>query len=180
MNHASANKALPDALTLSRALLGGMLVWLGLVLGSEGLPLALCALVAAWTTDVLDGAVARRDRTLRWSWVGEHNIIFDVCVALGACAFLALADYVSPLLAGAYLICAGPVAAYVRSKAFANAVQAVAYAGLVSVGLFDAPPFGALAVACMALAIAITWPRFPRKTVPEFVGGIRDLLRGRR
>ena len=96
------------------------------------------------------------------------------------CAFLALAGYVSPLVAGAYLICAGPVAAYVRSKAFANVVQAVAYAGLVSIGLFDAPLFGGLAIAWMALAIAITWPRFPHKTVPEFLGGIRDLLRDRR
>ena len=90
MDHTSANKALADALTLSRALLGGTLVWVGLVLGSEGLPLALCALVAAWATDVLDGAVARRDPTPRRSWVGEHDVIFDVCVAMGCAPFLRL------------------------------------------------------------------------------------------
>jgi hypothetical protein len=80
---------------------------------------------------------------------------------------------------GAHDLRRADLAAYVCSKAFANAVQAVDYAGLVSVGLFDAPLFGALAVAWMVLTIAITWPRFPRRTVPEFLGGSRDLLRGR-
>ena len=180
MGNINGSKALADALTLSRALLGAVLVWLGLAVGPDGLPLAMCVLIVAWTTDVLDGALARHEANLRRSWVGEHDLLFDVWVAVGVCVYLMFAGFISTLAAGAYLICAGPVAAYFRSKAFANAVQAVAYASLVLIGLFDAPLFGGLAIVWMGLAITITWPRFARRQVPEFLGGIRDLLRNRR
>jgi len=173
-------RVLADALTLTRALSGAVLVWLGWALGAAALPWALATLVFAWTTDILDGALARRDPNPRQTWVGEQVLLFDVWVAVGVSGYLAFAGYISPLAAGAYLICAGLVAAYLRSKAFAKVVQAVPYAMLVLIGLLDAPLFGLLALAWIVLAITITWPRFPREQVPEFLAEVRDLLRNQR
>ena len=101
-------------------------------------------------------------------------------MAVGVCGYLALAGYISPLVAGAYLICAGPVAAYLRSKAFANVLQAVSYAILVLIGLHDARLYGMLALVWMALAIAITWLRFLRQQVPEFLAEVQNLIRKQR
>jgi cardiolipin synthase len=175
----NGSKALADALTLSRTFLGAVLPWFGLVSSPKSLPLDLSAVVA-WTTDVLDGAVARRDPNPRQTRVGEHDLLFDVWVVIGVSDYLAFAGYISPLAAGAYHICAGLVAAYLRSKAFAKVVQAVPYAILLLIGLLDAPLYGLLALVWMGPAIAITWPRFPREQVPEFLAEVRDLLGNQR
>jgi hypothetical protein len=77
---------------------------------------------------VLDDVVARRDPNPRQTWVGEHDLLFDVWVAIGVSDYLAFAGYISPLATGAYILCAEPVAAYLHSKAFAKVVQALRYA----------------------------------------------------
>lgn len=171
-------RVLADALTLTRGLSGALLVWLGFSSGAP--PWALATLVFAWTTDILDGAVARRGANPRRSRVGENDLLFDVGVAVGVWGYLTLAGYVPPLVAGSYLVMAGLPTAYFRSKALAEAAQAVPYAGLVLIGLRDAPLYGMLILAWMGLAVVITWPRFPRRQVSEFLGGMRELLGDRR
>ena len=46
---------------------------------------------------------------------------------------------------------------------------------MLLVALQEVPTYGAMAVGWIALTVAATWPRFPRETVPQFLGGMRDL-----
>jgi phosphatidylglycerophosphate synthase len=171
-------RVLADALTLTRGLSGALLVWLGW--SSGALPWALATLVFAWSADILDGAVARCGANPRRSWVGENDLLFDVWVAVGVSGYLTLVGYVPLLVGGSYLVIAWLPAAYLQSKALAEAAQAVPYASLVLIGLRDAPLYGMLTLVWIGLAVVITWPRFPRRQVPEFIGGMRELLGDRR
>src|SRR5918995_5764419 len=148
-NGMNGARVLADALTLMRALSGAVLVWLGWAFGAAALSWALATLVFAWTTDILDGAVARRGANPRRSWVGENDLLFDVWVAVGVSGYLTLVGYVPPLVAGAYLIMAGLPAAYLRSKPLAEAAQAIPYASLVLIGLRDALLYGVLTLVWM-------------------------------
>jgi hypothetical protein len=39
------------------------------------------------------------------------------------------------------------------------------------------PTYGLLLVTWIGFVLVATWPRFPQQTLPEFLGGMRDLLR---
>jgi phosphatidylglycerophosphate synthase len=173
-------KFLADALTVSRLLLALVLVWLGETGSAGSLPSAISILVLAWVTDLLDGPLARRDPSPRQTWIGDHDLAVDVSVAVGALGYLTLAGYVSPPSALTYVAVAGLLLAYYRSPALAMAAQALPYAGMLLVGLWDAPLYGALALGWIGLLILITWPRVPRQIVPDFLCGIKALSRTRK
>lgn len=83
-------KRLADALTFSRLLAGFALVIVGLVWGRQALVPAVALGLLAWTTDSVDGALARRDPNWHPTWVGEQDIAFDAALALGILAYFVL------------------------------------------------------------------------------------------
>ncbi len=168
-------KFLADALTVSRLLLALALLWLGESGGAGSLPSAISILVLAWVTDLLDGPLARREPSPRQTWIGDHDLAVDVSVAAGVLGYLTLAGYVSPLSALTYVAVAGSLLAYYHSPALAMAAQALPYAGMLLVGVLQAPLYGALALGWIGLLITFTWPRFLRRSVPDFLCGIRAL-----
>jgi cardiolipin synthase (CMP-forming) len=56
-------------------------------------------LIAAWTSDVADGQVARRSRVQYASWIGDHDLEVNMLVACGLLVYLLAAGFVSPWLA---------------------------------------------------------------------------------
>jgi len=168
-------KTIADTLTASRFLLALAIVWLGLRIGQPALPTVTLALVMGWVSDVLDGALARRALNQRRTWLGDNDLSVDVCVALGLLGYLTFSGYVSPAIAVSYVLMTGALIWRFRSRALAMAAQAPVYAILLYLALRDASTYGALAVGWIVLVTVVTWPRFPKTVVPEFLQGMREL-----
>ncbi|MDH7490173.1 MAG: CDP-alcohol phosphatidyltransferase family protein [Anaerolineae bacterium] len=83
-------KRLADALTFSRLIAGFALVAMGLIWGRQALVPAVALGLLAWSTDSVDGALARRDPNWHPTWVGEQDITFDAVLALGILAYFVL------------------------------------------------------------------------------------------
>jgi phosphatidylglycerophosphate synthase len=61
-------------------------------------------LIIAWTTDLLDGPLARKDPSSRHTWIGDHDLETDMSVSLGGLAFIVLAGYLATWIAVSYVI----------------------------------------------------------------------------
>jgi phosphatidylglycerophosphate synthase len=168
-------KTIADTLTAGRFLLALLIFWLGLRIGQPALPTITLVLVLGWVSDVLDGALARRALNQRRTWLGDNDLSVDVCVALGLLGYLTLSGYVSPTIAASYILITGALIWRFRSRSLAMAAQAPVYAILLYLALRDAQLYGALAVGYILLVTVVTWPRFPKTVVPEFLQGMREL-----
>ncbi len=168
-------KTLADILTASRFGLAWVLLWLGISRGAAGLPSAVVILIIAWTTDVLDGPLARKDLSNRQTWIGDHDLEIDMSVSLGGLTFLVLAGYLAAWVAVSYVIICLIMLWLFRSQELAWAVQAPPYAAMMFIALRHAPIYGLAIVAYLIVIIIATWPRFPQVTLPQFLSGIRNL-----
>jgi len=174
-------KQLADAITGTRLLLAGGYLWLGLARGAAGLPVAGWLLLANWTGDSVDGALARRSRPYYHTWLGDHDLEVDMLVATGLLAFLAVAGFLPGLWAAVYLLLWFLVFAFLDiPRSLGMLAQAPVYAWFIGTAVRHAPLVGWSLVAWILAALIITWPRFPREIVPGFLGGLRSLVRGRR
>ena len=168
-------KTIADTLTVSRFLLALLILWLGLTGGNEGLPAAITILIFAWATDLLDGPLARRDPSGRQTWVGTLDLQADISVATGVLGFLTFGGFI-PLWAGiTYALIGAALMCHFRSQHLGWAIQAPPYGVMLYVALRNAPLHGGIAVAWIALTVIVTWPRFPKETVPAFLHGMRNL-----
>lgn len=167
-------KQVADLMTLSRLLLLLVYPWVGLALGAEGLPLAGLLLVFSWTTDLLDGPIARRSRRVYPTWLGDHDLEVDMAVATGVMIYMMLAGYLSLPLGAAYAVLWAVVFwrwGWQRSPGMLY--QAPLYGMLIWICLQDALYIGLLQAAWVVAALILTWPRFPREVVPGFLTGLR-------
>jgi phosphatidylglycerophosphate synthase len=172
-------KTIADTLTVTRVFLALFILWLGVTGGSQALPAAMTALIFAWSTDVLDGPLARRAPSVPQTWVGERDLQADMSVGLGVLGYLTFAGFV-PLWAGvAYLAASAALLLLFRSRHVGMLVQASPYGLMLYTALRQATLQGGIAVAFILLAVILTWPRFPQETVPSFLRGMRDLARSR-
>lgn len=172
-------KTLADVLTGVRSLLGLYLVWLGWQKGAEAIVSAALTLLGAWANDLLDGPLARRDPRGIRTWIGDHDLEADLAVALGAWAYLMLAGFLSPWLALAYVLAAAAALWRSGSAHLAWGAQALPYGAMIWTSWRMAPLYGLLLVAWIGLVVVVTWPRFPRHTLPAFLSGVRGLWRRR-
>lgn len=167
-----------DALTWLRLLLGLLLPWLGYFGGEDALPAAMVCLMLGWLTDVLDGALARKDSNGKQTWIGANDLAVDVCVSVGVLGYLAVSGYILTPFAFSYILLIGLLIAYFESRTLAMLAQALPYVGMLYFCLRDAPIPGVLAVIVLLLAVIFTWPRFPQQVVPHFLDGMRSLAGG--
>jgi phosphatidylglycerophosphate synthase len=99
-----------DFLTVLRILTTLVMVWVGLTLPREqGLAILVWLTIFAWTTDWLDGPIARRAGKTEASWFARHD--FEVDLSVGLAQGLAMAAWGAWLpLALAMLFFAGWIA----------------------------------------------------------------------
>jgi len=172
-------KMIADTLTVTRVFLALFILWLGVTGGSEVLPAAMTALIFAWATDLLDGPFARRDPSTPQTWVGERDLQADMSVGLGVLGYLAFAGFVPLCIGVAYLAICAALLLLFRSRHLGMLAQAPPYALILYTALRRATLQGGIAVAFILAAVILTWPRFPKETVPGFLRGMRDLGRSR-
>jgi cardiolipin synthase len=172
-------KPIADILTSVRALVGVLILWEGICCGAAALGAASLLLLLAWATDLMDGPLARHDPRHIQTWIGEHDLEADISVALGVWLFLGLGGYISLTIAIGYLALCAALLLATRSRHMGWAVQAIPYATIILVDL-SMPQFrtyGILLVAWVIGVVIVTWPRFPQKTLPEFLNGMKNLGR---
>jgi cardiolipin synthase (CMP-forming) len=167
-------KQFADLITLTRAVIGFCLAWLGITQGAAALPRAVTFLIAAWTSDVADGKVARRSRLQYASWIGDHDLEVDMLVACGLLVYLLAAGFVSPWLAIAYM--AFWTVFFLRwglSRSPGMLCQAPVYGWFTLVSMQVLPEAGRWLLVWITAALILTWPRFPDQVVPGFLSGMR-------
>lgn len=172
-------KQLADLLTGSRVVLALSFVWLAQDHASELLPLAAFLLLASWITDLLDGALARRSGGLT-SWVGDHDLEIDVLVSLGVLSYLVGTGHLEPAFAVVYLLLWGVIFwrwGWRRDPAML--FQAPIYLWFIIVAMQEAPEAGRWLIGYAVAVVIVTWPRFPREVVPNFLSGMSKLMRGK-
>ncbi|HUW11983.1 MAG TPA: CDP-alcohol phosphatidyltransferase family protein [Anaerolineae bacterium] len=170
-------KTIADTLTIARVFLALLILWLGVTGGSEALPAAMTALIFAWATDLLDGPLARRDPSAPQTWVGERDLYADVSVGLSVLGYLTFAGFIRLWAGIAYLAICVALLLQFRSVHLGWLVQAPPYLMMFVLALRQAPLQGGIAVAWMLLGVILTWPRFPKETIPAFLRGMRALGR---
>jgi phosphatidylglycerophosphate synthase len=77
-----------DVLTGLRPLLAGAIAVVGLVQGERGLGTAILLLLVAWTTDWLDGPLARLSKGESQTWVGRQDLVFDIVVGVALAFYM--------------------------------------------------------------------------------------------
>lgn len=119
-------KQLADALTLSRLPSALAVIALGFTQGRSGLEAAWLLLLLAATIDTLDGYFARLAPGAHITWVGAHDLFFDLLFSTALLFYLVLADVVGPYLSALYLAGWGIVT--IGTNGAAN-VRAIAFQG---------------------------------------------------
>ncbi len=176
-------KRLADLCTAARAPLAVALVWLGAGRGREEVQWAFLLLLAAATLDTLDGYFARISAWPQQTWIGKHDLAFDISFSAGLLLYLTLAGFVSPYLAAVWV---GSWILLVWSRGTLSNTGAV---------LFQAPIYVATLVAALLQATdvvlgSLIWAavmllfagrRFFQVRVPSFFSDLaRRRLGGRR
>jgi phosphatidylglycerophosphate synthase len=167
-------KPVADLLTVARAVLGVCIAGLGWLRGRCALPTVVGAVIISWLTDLVDGPLARRDKTGRASWIGEHDAEADLAVSLGVAAYLVLAGYLAAWL-GAGLVVVTLLLWGFHSHQLAWPSYAAPYALLIRAALREAPALGWVAVIYLIATLTVRWRRLAGEFVPQFFAALASL-----
>src|SRR5512141_2618204 len=88
-------KLVADLITVTRGLLGFVMIWLGLTQGERALPTVVPMMILCWSGDFVDGMIARHSRRARKSYIGDHDVQIDLFVSICLGLFMLLAGIVS-------------------------------------------------------------------------------------
>ncbi len=171
-------KCAADLCTAARGPLALVLVWLGITRGKDGIQLAFILLLLAATLDTLDGFLARISHYPHQTWVGSHDLAFDIAFSLALLGYLTLAGYLSPypaaLYVGFWLLLLGSQGAL--SNTLAVLFQAPIYAGIVIATLLHDLNIILWTAIWVGLMLAFAGKRFFRVRVPEFFQGLSEKI----
>ena len=173
-------KQVADILTWMRTLLALALPVLGITKGAKGLQLAVILLIINWTVDSLDGVLARRSSVQYHTWIGDHDLEIDMLISAGALGYLVSAGFLSWQAAAIYVLVWLLLfwrfgVPHVMGVFF----QAPVYLYLIVIAITEIPQVAIWLIVWIAAAIIVTWPKFPKVIIPEFLGDVRDLFSGK-
>ncbi len=171
-------KKLADLITISRALLIPLVLWLGFSRGEEALPLVVGLMIYNWTADSLDGPLARKNPTQKESWIGQKDLEIDVLVATSVLGYLVVVALIPWAIA---LIYALVWLIYFHRKGITRFTgilfQAPIFGWFILKAMRESPQIGFWILAWIVLAIILTWPKFPKVIVPDFLNDLRAVIR---
>jgi cardiolipin synthase len=171
-------KYFADFLTLSRLLIAITLSWLGWNTGKDVWLVATFLMIYAWTSDVLDGALARRSKVGFPTWIGIHDLYFDMAVATGLLTFLTARGSINPSVSIIYML--SWILIFSRFgviSSLGKLFQAPIYGWFIIATFRTEPLLGGLILIFLLIMVVITWPRFPNETIPSFLTGFRGEIR---
>ncbi len=169
-------KIIADMITFSRLLLSICLIWFGIEFGVQALPWVVWIMILSWTGDSLDGAFARHSGMKKQTWVGAHDLHFDMTIAAALLLYLALAGLVPLPRAIFYLLIWAVVFwRFDINSTLGKLFQAPIYGWFIVVSIRETPSSGLWILVWLVVAIILTWPRFPDQIIPEFVDGMAEM-----
>jgi len=86
-------------------------------------------------------------------------------------------NLINPFIGFGYIFLGAFLLWYFKSEYLAWAFQAPPYGMMILVALKHAPTYGMLLIVWIVIVVIITWPRFPKYTLPEFLRGMRALFK---
>ncbi len=173
----STAKRLADLLTLSRFFLAGLVLFLALLFGESSLPYVFTLLLVGWTTDAVDGPLARRAPDAPHTWVGDNDALADTALAVATLVAFSFCGYISVWLVVLYLVVAGALVVRTRSQSLNMAFVALIHAFTIYGSFHYSLFWGLLGVAWILLALLLNWRRFTY-LVRFFLRGMARLPRG--
>lgn len=136
--------------------------------------------MAAWTSDCIDGPLARRSGAQYRNWIGDHDLEIDMSVALELLIYMLLAGFLDIWQGLLYLLIWMVVFwHYGLPASLGKLFQAPIYSWFILVALREDPLVGLWLLVWIFVAIIVTWPRFPDETIPEFLDGMEKILKSR-
>ncbi|MEA3356638.1 MAG: CDP-alcohol phosphatidyltransferase family protein [Candidatus Bipolaricaulota bacterium] len=165
---------LPDLLTATRGILALVIALLGLM-GPRALETVILLTILGWTTDILDGRLARRiDKDV--TWVGEREFTFDMMMVFAGLCYLVMAKFIPFAPAVIYVMIAAAFIAYFRSKSVTMSFAFPLVALPLIVAYFNAPRAAWWFIIWLCLALLFDWRRF-KDVVLEFIKNARAIQR---
>lgn len=162
----------PDILTASRGVIAALIIALGFV-GPRALGWVIFLTMIGWTTDILDGHLARYQHKGP-TWIGEHEFAFDMMMVFAALCYLVMAGFVPVLPAAIYVTVALLFIIFFQSKSVTMSFAFPLVALPLIVAYFRSPSAAYIYVAWIGLALLYDWRRF-FGVVREFLVNIREL-----
>jgi phosphatidylglycerophosphate synthase len=164
-----------NILTLSRVVLAVALVVLATTGGRSTLVIAVAAIMLGWTTDSVDGHIARWGGFAERTAIGRSDVLIDTFFSLGGLAYFIVAGFL-PLWAGlGYLALASFVFALAPRRATAVTLEAPVAVLPAVVSLVYQPLLGAAMVVWALFMLALDFRRF-RWRLARYTRGISQLL----
>lgn len=171
-------KPLADLITLLRAFLAPLFIFLGGTRQQDGLPLVTLLLIVNWTGDSIDGALARRSKVQYQTWIGAHDLEIDIFISIGLLGYMVIAGFVAWPVAAMYLLVWILISLkWGLPRSAGMLFQAPIYGVFILIAIRYAPITGLWLLGWVFLAIVITWPKFPKVIVPGFLNGMRAWLK---
>jgi phosphatidylglycerophosphate synthase len=176
-----SRKRVPDLLTFSRGAIA--LAILGLVpVGPRALRSVLLLLLLGWTTDMLDGRIARRVAKGP-SWIGEHDFHFDMAMVLASAIYLVWWGLVPRGLGIWYLAVGVPLSLFtalwggefLKFKSFTMLIAFPWVFAPFIVAYFHDPLMAYVGLLWMVGALIVDWRRF-LGVVGDFLSGAKAFL----
>lgn len=167
-------KTVADILTATRLLLAIYIFLLGIFVGREALGTVTMVMLLAWTTDVLDGSLARRDTSGRKTWWDDKDFPVDGLLVLALFLYLALSRFITPWFAILYLLVAMASTLLLRSQSVTMSFMAPVLALALYLALREAPIWGWATIVWCIIALATNPHRFIF-VVTNFIAEMREL-----
>ena len=163
---------LPDLLTASRGMIAAAVFSLGFV-GRSALEFVILLIVIGWTTDILDGRLARRYKK-EATWIGEREFGFDMLMVFSSLCYLVMAGFIPFVPAAIYIAVAAACIAYFRSKSVTMSFACPLAALPIIVAYFNAPRAAWGFIIWIAFSLIFDWHRF-KEIVRTFIKNAKAL-----
>lgn len=109
-------KRIADGLTASRLVIAVAVMMIGILTGRDGLNLILALVLVGWTTDVLDGQLARSVEKPIQTWIGDNDLAVDLVLDLAALFYFIAFGFVPVIMSLVYLLIACVVVSFSPTK----------------------------------------------------------------
>jgi len=161
-------KVIADFLTGVRFFTALLIFICALFAESSLLPMVVCLTLVGWTTDVLDGRMARLDPHHRRTWVGDMDFAVDMFMVYCGLLYFITAGFVPfwPFLF--YMVFAAATAIIWTKKSVIMAVAAPIAAMPIIFSFLYARVWGWVFVGWIVLALLFNWKRFMGE-IGEFI-----------
>jgi len=166
-------KVIADALTGVRFFIG-LLIVLCAILADRGLlPLVVCLTLIGWTTDVIDGKMARMDITGKRTWIGDRDFATDMILIYSGLLYFITAGYLPFWPFFFYGIYAAITGFIWTKKSVMMAVAAPIAAVPIIFSFVYYPIWGWVFVGWIAVDLILNWADFTSE-INEFIGDVEE------